>query len=629
MAEMVDAFDWSRHAFGTPDTWSRGLHTALQFLLDAAFPAAMWLGPELRLFYNDAYVPILGPRHPEAFGKPGREVWGELWDVIGPQFTEVMQTRRGISIANQMLLMTRHGYEEETYWDYTFSPLADNQGRIAGILNEGHDVTASELRRRHDQLIIELDERLMRAETTADTIDSALELVGRALGAQRTGYGEIVGAPPMLEIQRSWSSQGMPDIRGRYPLGTFGRLTDELAAGRTAVIADNLADPRTNDSETIARYERIGLRSGIVVPVLDRGEYMGGVFVQSDAPRRWEAHQVALAEAASRRLWQALARLRTETALRESEQRFRLIFEQANDIIFTADIDQKLTAANPAGARLLGYQPEELVGKSIADFVSPKDFEQTTAMLRQKLEHGGHTRHEVGVTARDGRQMRWENDSTLVVDPNGQAIGLLSISRDVTERRAFDERRELLIKELNHRVKNTLSLVQGIAHQSFRGGADAGDAPANFFGRLSALSAAHDLLTRDQWEGATIDELVRGATAHAGELIVASGPNLLVTPKSAVALVMAFHELTTNAVKYGALSQPHGRVRVDWNTDDGERFQLTWQEEGGPKVSTPTQRGFGVRMIERALASDLGGTAVIEFATNGIICRIDAPVRGK
>ena len=230
-----------------------------------------------------------------------------------------------------------------------------------------------------------------------------------------------------------------------------------------------------------------------------------------------------------------------------------------------------------------------------------------------------------------GRLRRWEINSGLAIDGDGRAIGLNVIARDVTEQRAFEERQQLLINELNHRVKNMLALVQGLALQSFKGEREPGAGYAAFQGRLASLAAAHDLLTREQWEDVTLGELIADATrVHAGPdgRIHASGPHVVVNPKAAIALVLALHELGTNAAKYGALSVPGGAVDIDWTTENG-RLHIEWRESGGPQVCAPVRQGFGLRMIERALAADLAGTATVTFAPDGLFCVIDAPEPGS
>jgi two-component sensor histidine kinase len=253
-----------------------------------------------------------------------------------------------------------------------------------------------------------------------------------------------------------------------------------------------------------------------------------------------------------------------------------------------------------------------------------------------KLKAGGTTHHELEVVSQSGRLRQCEVASTLTLDEAGGPVGLHAIARDVTERRRADERQALLVNELNHRVKNTLALVQGLALQSFREGRDPAEARVAFQHRLSALAAAHDLLTRESWEGATLRGLAEGALGHLsghGQRVEISGPDLTLGPKAAVSLVMALHELSTNAAKYGALSVPGGRVDVGWNAQ-GDRLELVWRETGGPPVTAPERRGFGLRMIERALAADLAGDVAMEFEPAGLVCRIrgslaEAAPRGK
>jgi two-component sensor histidine kinase len=200
---------------------------------------------------------------------------------------------------------------------------------------------------------------------------------------------------------------------------------------------------------------------------------------------------------------------------------------------------------------------------------------------------------------------------------SGELQGAVAAAADVTERHRYEDHLKLLLNELNHRVKNTLAIVQSIAALTLKD-VDAG-ARAAFEERLLTLSAVHNLLTDESWQGASIGSVV------ARERVSTSGEDLRLKPKSAVALSMALHELGTNALKYGALSRERGTVSVHWATEGG-RFRLTWQESGGPAVAPPSRRGFGSRMIERGLAAELQGEARIDWRSEGVVCTIDAPL---
>jgi two-component sensor histidine kinase len=202
---------------------------------------------------------------------------------------------------------------------------------------------------------------------------------------------------------------------------------------------------------------------------------------------------------------------------------------------------------------------------------------------------------------------------------------------DISSRKRADLQRELLLAELNHRVKNTLAVVQGIAHQTFKDSDASHEARTAFEGRLFALSVAHSLLTQANWENASLEELATDALnvgAPNRARVSLSGPPVLLPPKEAVAIVMALHELCTNAVKYGALSNDTGRIELGWNRAEGHepRLKLVWREHGGPAVSPPKRRGFGSLLLERTLAQDLDGSVTTEFHPEGLVCSIDAPL---
>jgi two-component sensor histidine kinase len=205
----------------------------------------------------------------------------------------------------------------------------------------------------------------------------------------------------------------------------------------------------------------------------------------------------------------------------------------------------------------------------------------------------------------------------------GELQGAVCAAADVTERHRHEDHLRLLLNELNHRVKNTLAIVQSIAALTLK---DVGpDARAAFEERLLNLSAVHNLLTDENWNSTSLASVARTSLRAARERVSFDGDDLRLRPKSAVVLSMALHELGTNALKYGALSTERGRVSVTWATDNG-RFRLRWEEKDGPPVSPPGHRGFGSRMIERGLAAELQGEVRIDWQPKGVVCTIDAPI---
>ncbi len=324
-------------------------------------------------------------------------------------------------------------------------------------------------------------------------------------------------------------------------------------------------------------------------------------------------------------------RKRAEEQLRESEARFRTIFEQANDFLITTTLDNCVTSVNPAVVEAIGYAEEEIVGRSIRDFMEPDQFAISMDAFNRKLQHGGSTRLTVKLRARDGRELIWEVNSRLSLDDQGRPVALHAIGRDMTEAKRAEAHLRLLIDELNHRVKNTLAIVQGIAQQSFKDDVPPRQARAAFEGRLAALSEAHNLLTREHWSHVSMRQIIEDALRPHGDAcrFLFDGPDLMILPKTAISLALAIHELATNAVKHGALSQPEGRIAVHWQrvpSSGGTRLSLHWEESGGPAVSIPSRRGFGTRMIERGLAAELGGTVTIDFRPAGLVCTVDAPL---
>lgn len=211
--------------------------------------------------------------------------------------------------------------------------------------------------------------------------------------------------------------------------------------------------------------------------------------------------------------------------------------------------------------------------------------------------------------------------------------GAIERLRVVDQLRAAVKEKDLLIDELNHRVKNTLATVQSIASQTLRNAPTIDHASSAIESRLIALSQVHNVLTVRSWSAVELYDIVRQALepyrSRGENRIHLNGPLVQVPPRMALALAMALQELATNAVKYGALSNETGQITVHWKLDDATgppRLRLMWEEMEGPLVQKPERRGFGTRLIERSLAQDLDGDVQIEFAPTGVICSVDAPL---
>ena len=311
-------------------------------------------------------------------------------------------------------------------------------------------------------------------------------------------------------------------------------------------------------------------------------------------------------------------RRRAEAELRGSEKLLRAMFDNAGVGMVLMDRECMIAEANAAFAAIVGRAREALPGTCCLGLTHPDDLPANRSALDALAGE------EQSAVALEKRYLRVDGSAIwmrITLSLVGEQV--LGIVEDVTGRKTAELHLRLMIDELNHRVKNTLAVVQAVAQQTFSGSEVPDKLRRSFEGRLAALSTAHDLLTRASWESAELSEVAHEAVTHHAGRVRVEGPPTRLPPKIAVSLAMALHELCTNAVKYGALSRPEGEVTLTWETVDG-RLHLVWAEQGGPPVAPPSRRGFGTRMIERALASDVDGRAELEFRPEGVVCRIEA-----
>ncbi len=310
----------------------------------------------------------------------------------------------------------------------------------------------------------------------------------------------------------------------------------------------------------------------------------------------------------------------------EAQARLAAIVTSSADAIVGETLDGVVTSWNEAAERMFGYSASEMIGQSIRRLI-PADRQPEEDKILGCLARGERVEHyETVRIAKDGRTIDVSVTVSPMRDAEGRVTGASKIVRDITGRKQMEQRLHLLTREVNHRAKNMLSLVQAIARQT------AAREPEDFVGRfterIQALAANQDLLVRNEWQGVDLENLVRAQLAHFADLvgsrIAVQGPKLRLNAAAAQGIGLTLHELATNAGKYGALSTDRGGVDVCWGTDD-DTLTISWNERGGPPVSPPERRGFGSTVIASMAKAAVGGEVQLDYAPSGLAWRLTCP----
>lgn len=594
MGKLIRAFDWSTTSLGPISNWPAHLKSVVGLMLPAKAEIVLFWHPELVALYNDAYAPTIGDKHPRALGRPARENWAELWNDLEPLLRRVLTTGDTVSAKDRPFYIERRGYPETVYFDISYSPVHDPSGTVDGVLCIVEETTQ---RIAAEKALARTEERLsyaLHAAGMIGTFDTDLRT--------DTVYSDARFAA-MFSLDPQKGESGAP-------------------------LADYLAGIHPDDVERVSQAIQQAIATGekclLEYRVISQDKTIHwlevhGQCLYDEAGEPWRMSGVAVDISDRKRAELASARLAA-------------IVESSGDAIVSKNLDGIITSWNVGAERLFGYQAQEVVGKPITILIPDNRQDEEPAILA-RLRKGERVEHFETIRRRkDGSLVELSLTISPIRDNDGRIIGASKIARDITERKAAERMHTTLLREMKHRLKNNLSTVLAIARQSFRGiGAESEDF-RKFEARLLALSNAHDLITRENWDSAELKDVVaQMLTMHGRQRFEIDGPDLRLSPKSALALTLALHELATNAAKYGALSVPTGRVIIKWSIKHKSSPELIfrWQEQDGPEVSPPSRRGFGSQLIERVLAIELKGEVRIIYDPAGIICEIDAPLSAE
>lgn len=376
------------------------------------------------------------------------------------------------------------------------------------------------------------------------------------------------------------------------------------------------ADPATNTIPIILLSARAGEENRVDGMRAGADDYLIKPFSARELLARVEAHL-------------KMSRYRTHATetLRASEERFRAFVTASSDVVYRV---------SPDWSKMRYLQGQDFVADAddpseswLAKYIHPEDRARIMAAIQDAIRNEGSFELEHRIIRPDGG-LGWTLSRAIpILGAEGEIIEWFGAARDITDRKRAEETQQLLLNELNHRVKNMLASVQAISRQTLRTARDPTDFADSFSGRLQSMSRMHSLLTDSGWEGADLreiihDQLLPGAVDD--RRVVASGPPVRLAPQTALHTAMMLHELCTNSVKYGALSRPEGKIAIHWSVS-GRSLRLGWKETGGPPIKTPLGRGFGTKLIEQTVKGE-GGSAHRTIEADGMRWEITLPLAG-
>ncbi|MDB5658893.1 MAG: signal transduction histidine kinase [Cypionkella sp.] len=311
------------------------------------------------------------------------------------------------------------------------------------------------------------------------------------------------------------------------------------------------------------------------------------------------------------------------------QNRLAAIVSSSEDAIISKTLDGYITSWNAAATRIMGYEEREMLGTHISRIIPPELMHEEDEIQR-KLRQGERIEHfDTERLAKDGSRVNLSVTISPLRDRTGRVVGASKVARDITERKRSEDLQKLLFNELNHRVKNTLATIQSIADQSLRHSANPKEFVTSFKGRVQALARAHDLLVRGLMKAVSVDDLLQEQVVlgQSDARILQSGPEVRLEPHTAVQLGLVFHELATNARKYGALSRTRGTLTIRWRIESSQSPELVidWKETGVQDLLVPTKEGFGSTLIRHALEG-AGGKTNLELTSTGLACHIRLPL---
>ena len=443
MAERLRAHNWTSSPLGPPDHWPSSLRTTVELMLGSDFPMFLAWGDDLVMLYNDGYVPMLADKHPAALGARFQDVWSEIWADISPMI-EAALDGHSTYFENLPFTMNRKGYDEETWFTFSYSPARGDDGEVAGMFCACTETTdgvraerrtAAEVKRQ--AALIALDDTIADMADPVDIAFTSARILGQAMNACRVGYGEIDPDAETIVIDRDWHAPDMATVAGLHRFRDYGTYVDTLLAGQPAEITDVETDPRT--ANNVDALKAFGIRALLDVPLTEQGRVVAQIFVHSDAPRVWTADEITFARAFAERTRAAVARRRAERDRVESEARFRNMADNTPMMMWVTDPKGYCTYLNQTWYEFTGQSVGEAEGYGWLDATHPDDKARAEEAFVTANAAQAPFRVEYRLRRADGTY-RWAIDAASPrFTADGEYLGYVGSVIDIGERREMEE----------------------------------------------------------------------------------------------------------------------------------------------------------------------------------------------
>ena len=598
--KLINDFDWSANPLGPIPAWSESLKGAVRLMMVAATPMVMLIGPDGILVYNTAYAAFAGNRHPEIFGMPALAAWPEIADFNRENIERGLRNEAWM-LRDQELVLNRHGQLESGWMDLYYSPVVGDDGKSLGTLCMVHETTERVLA---EKALARSEERLSLALNGSALVGTWDWNIADNIVTSDDKFAALYNLDPL----RAGLGVPIEDFLAAIHPDDVKRVGDEIAAA--------LRDHSDYSSEY-----RLVAADGQVhwVSASGRPRYNA-----DGAPVRFPGVIVDMTE--QRRISEALV---------ESEMRFRTLADTMPQMVWSTLPDGFHDYYNKRWYEFTGVPEGSTDGEGWNDMFHPEDQERAWKTWRHSLATGEPYQIEYRLKHHSGTY-RWTLGLALPIrDAGGQIIRWFGTCTDIHETRLVAEERELVAQELSHRIKNIFAVLTSIISLSARSRPEVKTFADELRQRIYALGEAHDFVRPHSHisrppenQGSLrslIDRLMQPYRQDGQDRILFHGDDAKIDDGAATPLALLFHELGTNAAKYGALST-NGMVDLTGRAD-GDRYHLTWKERGGPAISGDAElAGFGSRLIGLSIEGQLRGRMERVWEPDGLRVEIDLPV---